>query len=85
MESRRHRHRAIKGNGNESTDLPFLLTAADAAALLRTTRKAIYAMADRDLLPGTTRIGRRLLVRRDDLLDWLDRNRTPSSKEVARR
>jgi excisionase family DNA binding protein len=76
------RHR---GNGHQPRELPFLLTVADAAAILRTTRKAIYAMAARGALPGATRLGRRLLVRRDDLLDWLDRNRTPSSKEVLRR
>lgn len=63
-------------------DLPFLLTTADTAKLLRTTCKAVYAMADRGLLPGVTRIGRRLLFRRDDLLQWLDRNRAPSSKEA---
>jgi excisionase family DNA binding protein len=66
-------------------ELPFLLTAADAAELLRTTRKAIYAMAERGELPGITRIGRRLLIRRDDVLEWLDRRRAPSSKEVRRR
>jgi excisionase family DNA binding protein len=63
-------------------ELPYLLTASDAAELLRTTRKAIYAMAARGLLPGITRIGRRLLIRRDDVLEWLDRSRAPSSKEV---
>ena len=41
-----------------------LLTADEVAALLRTSRKAIYAMAERGLLPGVIRIGRRLLVRR---------------------
>ena len=65
-----------------TSNLPFLLTAADMADLLRTTPKAIYAMADRGQLPGITRIGRRLLFRRDDLLEWLDRSRAPSSKEL---
>lgn len=69
----------------QRASLPFLLTVADTAAILRTTQKAVYAMAARGGLPGATRLGRRLLVRRDDLLDWLDRNRTPSSKEVLRR
>lgn len=58
--------------------LPFLLTADDVAALLRTTRKAIYAMAERGQLPGVTRLGRRLLIRRDDLLRWLSDSRAPS-------
>jgi excisionase family DNA binding protein len=55
-----------------------LLTTDEAAALLRTSRKAIYAMAERHQLPGVTRIGRRLLVRRDDLLSWLDERRAAS-------
>jgi excisionase family DNA binding protein len=54
------------------------LTPEEAAALLRTSRKAIYAMAERHQLPGITRIGRRLLVRRDDLLSWLDERRAAS-------
>jgi excisionase family DNA binding protein len=55
-----------------------LLTADETAGLLRTSRKAVYAMAERGLLPGVTRIGRRLLVRRDDLLSWLDERRAAS-------
>ncbi len=58
--------------------LPMFLTADETADLLRTTRKAVYAMSDRGQLPGVTRIGRRLLVRRDALLDWLDERRAPS-------
>lgn len=57
------------------------LTAADTADLLRTTRTAIYAMVARAQIPGVTRIGRRVLFRTDDLLDWLDQNRAPSPKE----
>ena len=64
-----------------SNGLPVLLTAAETADLLRTTRKAIYVMAERGQLPGITRIGRRLLVRRDTLLDWLDQKRTRSLEE----
>jgi excisionase family DNA binding protein len=57
---------------------PSLLTASEVAAVLRTTRKAVYAMAERAQLPGVTRIGRRLLVRRDDLISWLDERRAAS-------
>ena len=60
---------------------PVLLTADETADLLRTTRKAIYVMAARRQLPGVTRIGRRLLIRRDALLDWLDQKRAPSLQE----
>ena len=61
--------------------LPSLLTADETAELLRTTRKAVYAMVGRGQLPGVTRIGRRLLVRRDVLVDWLDQKRTRSLEE----
>lgn len=65
--------------------LPLLLTIEEVAALLRTSRKAVYAMAQRRQLPGVLRIGRRLLVRRDDLLAWLHRSRAPSPEEDRRR
>lgn len=65
----------------EPIGLPTLLTAEETATLLRTTRKAIYAMAERGSLPGVTRIGRRVLIRRDDLIRWLDESRAPSPKE----
>jgi excisionase family DNA binding protein len=45
--------------------LPPLLTIEEVAAVLRTSRKGIYAMAERRQLPGLTRIGRRLLVVRE--------------------
>jgi excisionase family DNA binding protein len=57
---------------------PLLLTTDEVAAILRTTRKAVYAMAERGQIPGVTRIGRRLLIRRDDLLSWLDERRAAS-------
>ncbi len=59
-------------------DLPLLLTVDETAALLRTTRKAIYAMVEREQLPGVTRLGRRVLVRSEVLLRWLDHNSAPS-------
>ena len=62
----------------QANPLPFLLTVDETARLLRTTRKAIYAMVRRGDLPGVVRVGRRLLVRRDDLLGWLDVSRAPS-------
>ena len=65
--------------------LPLLLTADEAAHLLRTSRKGIYAMVERGLLPGVTRIGRRILIRADELVDWLDQSRAPSLEEVDRR
>lgn len=56
--------------GSES-GLPFLLTADEVADLLRTSRGVIYGMASMEQLPGIMRIGRRLLFRRDRMLEWL--------------
>ena len=70
-------------NPHESrrTTLPVLLTVDEAADLLRTTRRAIYAMIERRQLPGVIRVRRRVLLRADDLLDWLDQRRAPSPEE----
>lgn len=57
---------------------PVMLTPAEVAELLRTSRKAIYTMIERAQLPGVVRIGRRVLVREDALLDWLRQKSTPS-------
>ena len=77
--------RADRGldNPHESrrTTLPVLLTVDESADLLRTTRRAIYAMIERRQLPGVIRVRRRVLLRADDLLDWLDQKRAPSSEE----
>jgi excisionase family DNA binding protein len=77
--------RADRGldNPHESprTTLPVLLTVDEAADLLRTTRRAIYTMIERRQLPGVIRVRRRVLLRADDLLDWLDQKRAPSPEE----
>jgi len=65
----------------EPAMLPVLLTVEEAADMLRTTRRAIYAMIARRQLPGVIRIRRRVLVRADDLLHWLDQKRASSPKE----
>ncbi len=61
-----------------SKSFPDLLTMTEVAALLRTSRKATYSMVARGQLPGVIRIGRRVLIQRDELLDWLDERRAPS-------
>ena len=61
--------------------LPILLTIDEAADLLRTSRRAIYAMIARRQLPGVVRIRRRVLVRSADLLDWLHQKRAPLPEE----
>ena len=73
---RRHFGQSESGNA-----LPLLLTVDDAADLLRTTRRAIYAMLERRQLPGVIRIRRRVLIRSAELLEWLDQKRAPSLKE----
>jgi excisionase family DNA binding protein len=70
-------HAAISGT-HAGKDLPLLSTVDETAALLRTTRKGIYSMIERGQLPGVTRIGRRVLIRTPDLLDWLRQKSTPS-------
>jgi excisionase family DNA binding protein len=76
----------VEGHNEMNTpgSLPLLLTVAETATLLRTTRKAVYAMIERGLLPGVTRLGRRVLVRSDALLDFLDHNRAPLPQETRR-
>lgn len=69
------------GTGERTRMMPLLLTVDDAAELLRTTKRAIYALIERRQLPGVIRIGRRVLLRADDLLHWLDQKRAPSPKE----
>ena len=59
---------------------PLLLTVEEVAVILRTSRKAVYALIERGQLPGIRRIGRRVLIRRSDLYDWLDHNCTPSPR-----
>lgn len=63
---------------------PVLLTVDEAADLLRTTKRAIYAMIERRQLPGVVRIGRRVLFRATDLLDWLNQKSAPSLRSEQR-
>ena len=65
-------------------EFPVLLTPDEVADFLRTTKSAVYAMAERGQLPGQARIGRRLLFRRDALVDWLGQKSAPSPKESRR-
>ena len=61
--------------------MPLFFNVDEAADVLRTTRKAVYAMVERGQLPGITRLGRRILFRTDVLLDWLRQKSAPSPKE----
>ncbi len=70
-----------QGNRLGTPELAPLLTVDEVADLLRRSAKSIYAMIERAQLPGVTRLGRRVLVRRDDLLRWLNESRASSRKE----
>jgi excisionase family DNA binding protein len=72
------RNLAALGDSGRLQVLPVLLTTGEVAHLLRTTRKAVYAMVERGQIPGVVRIGRRVLVREDALLDWLCQKTSPS-------
>jgi excisionase family DNA binding protein len=61
--------------------VPSLLTVDETAALLRTSRRAIYAMVERGQIPGVIRLQRRLLFRADQLVHWLDQKSAPLPKE----
>jgi excisionase family DNA binding protein len=60
------------------------MTAAEVAQLLRTTRKAVYARIARGLLPGVIKDGRRRLVEREVLIEWLTKRRATSPGEPER-
>ena len=79
--ARPHRSAVVR---EECGTMPVLLTVDEAANLLRTTRRAIYAMVERQQLPGIVRIGRRVLFRADDLLDWLNQKSAPSQRSEQR-
>jgi excisionase family DNA binding protein len=66
------------------TGRPTLYTVDEVAALLRTSRKAVYLMTERRQLPGVVRIGRRLLFRTGALLDWLRQKESAPSLEEQR-
>ena len=58
---------------------PDLLTVAEVATVLRTTREAVYKLVERGQLPGVIRLRKRVLVERESLVHWVHQNRTPSS------
>ncbi len=62
-------------------ELPLFMNVDETADVLRTSRAAVYAMVVRGQLPGVTRLGRRVLVRSEALLTWLDQKSAPSAKE----
>jgi excisionase family DNA binding protein len=81
--SERHRDRSSSTApfGRNGT-CPTLLICSEVAEILRTSPKAIYAMIERGQLPGcVVRVGRRVLIREQALLDLLSQKSASSSKE----
>ena len=72
------RTRASTHQTGTPSHIPALLTPGEVATLLRTSKGAIYTMIERFQLPGIVRIGRRVLIREDALVDWLGQKSTPS-------
>ncbi len=82
LETATHRRPGSReGNHPQVRALPVLLTVDETADLLRTTRRAIYAMVERRQLPGIVKLRRRVLIRTDDLLHWLEQKCAPSPEE----
>ena len=75
MDERPHRTRSDLVTPHS---LPALLTSGEVAALLRTTRKAVYAMVERGQLPGVVRLGSRVLFRQDAMVEFLRQKSAPS-------
>ncbi len=82
LQTATHRRReSPERNDLQVRALPVLLTVDEAADLLRTTRRAIYAMVERRQLPGIIKLRRRVLIRADDLLHWLEQKCATSPEE----
>ena len=63
----------------------YLLTIEEVAEqYLRTTPKAVRRLIERHQLPGIVRVGRRVLIRRARLLEFLSESSVPSPWETKR-
>ena len=63
----------------------YLLTIQEVAdQYLRTTPKAVRRLIERHQLPGIVRVGRRVLIRRARLLEFLSENSVASPWETKR-
>ena len=60
------------GHGATSVDSSFLLTVPEAARLLRISRNLTYELIRQKALPHV-RLGRRILVPRQGLVNWIAR------------
>ena len=64
------------GSGFERDSVRYL-TIAEAADLMRSTPRALYNLIYKGEFPGVHRYGRRILIRRSALIDWLESSVSP--------
>ena len=57
----------------EFDQFPFMLDAKDLVRILRISRSEVYAYMHTKGFPTTT-LGSRMLVRKDKLIEWLDKH-----------
>ncbi len=55
----------------EETGLPPVLTVDELASLLRVNRDTIYKAISEGKIPGIQKIGRRIRISRDAVIEWL--------------
>ena len=63
-------------------DLPEICSVADILAVFPVSRATLYRMAEQGQLPSF-RVGRRVLISRDHLIDWMDRETPRGSSAWA--
>lgn len=68
----------------ELETLPVLLTVSETASLLRITAKAVYALAERNKLPGIVHQGRKILFDSEALMAWLKQGGNKTVMEPKR-
>lgn len=61
-------------------ELPAMLTAAELAGALGISRAGAYTLIHRKDFP-TLQIGKRLMVPKDKLVAWIDRNTTGAERQ----
>ena len=63
-------------NLNQLESMPYTLTAAQLAEVLGINKNTAYQLMHSEGFP-TLRIGRRMMVQKDKLLLWMDKNTAP--------
>ena len=61
----------MKSTYTNIEDLPLTLKAHEAAAVLRISKSKVYALARTESIPAR-RIGKRVVIPRDKLIEWMN-------------